>query len=169
MTGRPGSIGVYLMCSIGSFFAGGVLAGASFPALADPAIPGMAETRALTPDGLVTEPDILPVDAAFRFNHHAADDAVILSWQVTPGYYLYRNKVRLSLGGEVIVAPLPAGVPRHDEVFGEVRVLSGLVEVHLAREDLPRAQGDELQVRYQGCADAGYCYPPQQRTVRLHN
>ena len=59
---------------------------------------------------------------------------------------------------------LPQGVFRQDEIFGKVMVLDGLIELQTT---LP--PGQELEVRYQGCAEQGYCYPPQKKILTSAN
>ena len=121
--------------------------------------------------GFRAPPAVLPVDDAFRFgsysgrhssgdpSSHDGEAGVILFWQVAPGYYLYRDKFEFVAGGARLQAELPRGELRQDETFGEVEVLSGLIEVMLP------APGDRLEVHYQGCAARGYCYPPQKKLV----
>ena len=105
--------------------------------------------------------DILPVDDAFRFGGYPEDDGAVVFWQVMPGYYLYRDKISFSLGGEAVAVELPRGKMRLDEVFGEVEVIEGLVEVRLP------VRAESLVVNYQGCAEQGYCYPPQSRSLNF--
>ena len=110
--------------------------------------------------GLEQGPVIVPVDEAFRFGSYEEDLGIKVFWQVMPGYFLYRDKFELLLDGEPREIQLPGGVVYHDEIFGEVMVLEGLVELPIAA-----APGQEVVVRYQGCAAQGYCYPPQKKTL----
>jgi thiol:disulfide interchange protein DsbD len=48
---------------------------------------------------------------------------------------------------------------KHDEAFGEVIVFYGQVEALFDLSKLDPSQ--PVQLRFQGCADAGLCYPPQ--------
>lgn len=105
--------------------------------------------------------EILPVDEAFRFGSYEDSNGIHLFWQVMPGYYLYRGKISVNQGESTLPVPLPAGEQRMDEVFGEVMVLEGLIEV-----SIPRPAGQQpVQVSYQGCAEKGYCYPPQKKLL----
>lgn len=102
--------------------------------------------------------DVLPVDEAFRFGSFEEEGALKLFWQVLPGYYLYRDKFRFEQSGEALAIEMPRGELRQDEIFGEVEVLTGLVEITLPLSD-------STDVAYQGCAERGYCYPPQKKTL----
>lgn len=108
--------------------------------------------------GVIRADEILPVDEAFRFGSYVEGKSLKLFWQVLPGYYLYRDKFGFEQEGEVLAADLPRGKLYQDEIFGEVEVLSGLVEVTLPA-------GVSTQISYQGCAERGYCYPPQKKLL----
>ena len=110
------------------------------------------------------ESPILPVDEAFRFGSYVEGSGINLFWQVMPGYFLYRDKIEILHDGKAQSIQLPQGIFRQDEIFGKVMVLDGLVELQTT---LP--PGQELEVRYQGCAAQGFCYPPQERSLTSPN
>lgn len=111
------------------------------------------------PGAKITE--IVPVDEAFRLGSYVEDDRQVVFWQVLPGYYLYRDRIAIHQDDTAMVLELPPGQLRQDEVFGEVRMLDGLIEV-----SFPLRPGHtDIQVTYQGCAEQGYCYPPQKRSL----
>ena len=99
---------------------------------------------------------ILPSALAFGFDHEFFEEFLVLSWNIQPGYFLYRNKVAVLCGDNEINLNLPIGKPWQDEVFGEVSILEGEIE---ARVDTIRKRSD-CRISYQGCSSAGYCYPP---------
>lgn len=108
----------------------------------------------------------VPVDQAFSFDFHQQGDSLALSWQIRPGYYLYRQQIKLEpadarLGDSV----LPEGQNHHDEFFGDVQVYRQSLELKVPLRQA--ARGATLRVTYQGCAEAGFCYPPETRVVPL--
>lgn len=109
-------------------------------------------------DNFERESSILPVDDAFRFGSYAEGSDIKMFWQVMPGYFLYRDKIEIMHDGNALDIHLPQGVFRQDEIFGKVKVLDGLIELQTS---LP--PGQEIVVRYQGCAAQGFCYPPQEK------
>jgi thiol:disulfide interchange protein DsbD len=132
-------------------------------------------TRSLTGDTLPGsgEAQFLSVDEAFRVRALAhADGAVTVSFDIAPGYYLYREQMGFEAVGAAAAqaarVELPPGTPKTDPYYGQQQVFYGAVE---ARVHFPAAADvgapRELLVRYQGCADAGLCYPPQQRTLQV--
>ena len=106
------------------------------------------------------EPLMLTVDEAFRFGSYVEGSGIKMFWQVMPGYFLYRDKIEVLHDGKAQIIQLPQGVTRQDEIFGEVMVLDGLIELHTT---FPPEQA--LEVRYQGCAAQGFCYPPQEKSL----
>lgn len=110
----------------------------------------------------------LPVDQAFDIQPmEFKDGALLVTWRITPGYYLYRDRLKFSAAPPApkVSAPvLPPSQPYHDEHFGEMQVYRDRLTVRV-----PVAAGTAgpwtLTVAYQGCADAGLCYPPQTRTL----
>lgn len=109
--------------------------------------------------------DFLPPEQAFRLSVTKADDGLLrLNWKISEGYYLYRKQVKVEgdPAGSVQQVKLPAGTLKTDEFFGESEVYHNALEV-LVRA--PDAQA--LKLGWQGCADAGLCYPPQTLQVKL--
>lgn len=108
----------------------------------------------------------VPVDQAFPFNSYQQGDRVFLDWQVKDDYYLYQH--RISVSGENVTLgdiEMRDGEPHKDEFFGEVNIYTTplFVEVPLANYQ----DGARLIVQYQGCAKAGFCYPPETRVIDL--
>ncbi|WP_301280335.1 protein-disulfide reductase DsbD domain-containing protein, partial [Xanthomonas vasicola] len=60
------------------------------------------------------------------------------------------------------------GESKHDEFFGQVQTYRKQLQATLAGKADPAVQTAVLQVQYQGCADAGVCYPPQRREIRVN-
>ena len=89
---------------------------------------------------------------------------VRLEWAIAPGYYLYRDRLTVAAVPGEIAGKLvtPPGQRKDDPNFGQVEVYHDRVSVAVEA-----ASASALQVGWQGCADAGLCYPPQQQKVSL--
>jgi thiol:disulfide interchange protein DsbD len=115
--------------------------------------------------------DFLEPDVAFRVDVMAeSPDRLRVRWDIEDGYYLYRDKITIRLDGgeDVALQPftLPEGKTKHDEFFGDVQVLYHQAEVIVPLRRLAPGPADiSLQVGYQGCAEAGICYPPIKKTL----
>ena len=112
-----------------------------------------------------TKPEFLPVDKAFTFTSERLESGETqLYWQITDGYYLYQKRLKFD-GLPVGQHPaLPEGETHSDEFFGEQQVYRQGLELKI-----PADASGQVKVSYQGCADAGLCYPPQTRVVDLGN
>ncbi|MGX1125976.1 thiol:disulfide interchange protein DsbD [Pseudomonas sp. HLS-6 TE3448] len=109
------------------------------------------------------QPDFLAVDKAFVFSSERLDSGQTrLHWQITDGYYLYQKRLKFDGLPTEQHPALPAAQTHTDEFFGESPVYRGELELIL-----PAHASGQLRVGWQGCADAGLCYPPQTSTVAL--
>ena len=120
----------------------------------------------------VDESDLLPVERAFALTAEApARDTAELRFAIAEGYYLYRHRFAVAVvGGEPKLAPLviPDGTKKHDEFFGDVETYRQSLVLTQPLPELPASQESiRLEVRYQGCADIGICYPPQKTQVEV--
>ena len=113
----------------------------------------------------------LAPDVAFRLAAVAESPArVRLSWAIAPGYYLYKARLKFatsSPGMSLGTADLPAGDKKHDEYFGDQVVYHNGFIAHLPVTHGAAATTLALAVTYQGCAEAGLCYPPITRQFTL--
>lgn len=113
----------------------------------------------------------LPVDEAYQLTLVAdGGQRLMLQWVIAPEYYLYRHafKAQASDSEGSIAANLavPDGLAKTDEFFGDVEVYYDALE---AMVDLERtSELAQIKVTYQGCADAGLCYPPETKSFLWH-
>lgn len=108
----------------------------------------------------------LPVDQAFQFDFRQQDDELLLSWTIADGYYLYKEQFQFAGIAVSFSHPsYPAAMTIEDEFFGVTDVYYHQVILRLPLSDI--GEDAELRVRYQGCAEAGFCYPPTTKTVPL--
>ena len=114
-------------------------------------------------DPFATKPEFLPVDKAFVLTSERLESGETqLFWQIADGYYLYQKRLKFD-GLTAENAPaLPEGESHSDEYFGEQPVYRQGLELKI-----PATAKGQIKVSYQGCADAGLCYPPQTRVIDL--
>ena len=109
-----------------------------------------------------SENTVLPADEAFVLSHEVRPDGgVSLTWQVTPGYYLYRDKLDVRSASRAVALDLPEAELTEDLTFGLTQVYRDDVTL-----ELPKQQGT-LTVQWQGCQEDGICYAPQSTEIRL--
>ena len=107
--------------------------------------------------------EFLPVNEAFTASAWHDGDRLYIGMQNADGYYLYRHRFSLELTG----APdalgelsLPPGEAKTDEFLGDVNVFYDQV-VFSAPLTETRQGPLDIALTFQGCADAGLCYPPE--------
>ncbi|ALT00544.1 disulfide bond formation protein DsbD [Lacimicrobium alkaliphilum] len=131
-------------------------------------LPGLAVAQDPLADLLGDQQQFLPVDEAFKFNFRQQDGKLSLSWQVAEGYYLYKKQFKTALTDVQLSAPRYTplqGEEIEDEYFGISEVY--FEDVSIEYDILSSAQDGVVKVRYQGCAEAGLCYPATTQVVYL--
>jgi thiol:disulfide interchange protein DsbD len=108
----------------------------------------------------------LPVEQAFVMDFRQKENTLQVSFTIADGYYLYKDKFKfVGIDAAFSHPQYPKGVMITDEYFGESEVY-----FHQVVLDIPLSQlGSEamLKVRFQGCAEAGLCYPVQTLDIPL--
>ncbi|MDT8852694.1 protein-disulfide reductase DsbD [Pantoea dispersa] len=108
----------------------------------------------------------VPVDQAFGFDFSQQGHQLTLSWKVKDGYYLYRQQFHISAQhAQLAPVTLPPGQPHEDEFYGKSEIYPRDVQLPITLRQADA--GATLSVTYQGCAAAGFCYPPETRSVPL--
>ena len=123
-----------------------------------------------SPARAVDESDLLPVDQAFALSSRPLDHGRIeFDWAIAKGYYLYRERISATADGvfQPGTLQLPEGIHKHDPFFGDVQIYHDHVTATLPGAPASELQAVDVVVKYQGCADAGVCYPPQKRTLHM--
>ncbi|WP_213193826.1 protein-disulfide reductase DsbD [Klebsiella aerogenes] len=108
----------------------------------------------------------VPADRAFAFDFQQNQHDLNLSWHIKDGYYLYRKQITLTTKDAAIVDPsLPPGEWHEDEFYGKSEIYRQRLTLPITLTQAGKAA--TLTVTYQGCADAGFCYPPETKVVPL--
>jgi thiol:disulfide interchange protein DsbD len=130
-------------------------------ALLTHALPG--HTQNSLADALKQQTEFLPVEQAYQLEGEVTTAGDLrLYWQITAGYYLYQHAFNVRVASPYQSEPLeiayPPALNKTDEFFGEVQVYYDHADLTVP---LPSAEESlTIAVTYQGCADAGLCYPP---------
>ena len=108
----------------------------------------------------------VPADRAFVFDFQQNQHDLNLTWQVKDGYYLYRKQISITPSqADIAEVKLPPGVWHEDEFYGKSEIYRKQLTVPITVNQAK--SGATLTITYQGCADAGFCYPPETKTVPL--
>ncbi len=131
--------------------------------------PGLVAAEGLSLSNDHAGGNLLKADQAFRLvAAERQGQSLRISWDIAPGYYLYRKRISVQVlapAGARLGAPeLPKGEVVHDEYQGSAEIYHGSLQAAL-RWPADSAPPRRLRVGYQGCAEAGVCYPPQSRQI----
>lgn len=109
-------------------------------------------------------PQFLEAADVFRLGEVRREgNRLVADSKIAPGYYVYRHSLKIvDAQGESVALDLPPGTAKHDEFFGDTQIFSG----QALRLQLPSVTGP-VTLHWQGCAEAGICYPPQTMAVTL--
>ena len=124
-------------------------------------IAGLAQAQ--TVGDPFAQADFLPANKAFVFSSETlASGKTRLHWKIADRYYLYQKRFKFDGLDAAFQPALPEGQAHSDEFFGATQVYRDNVELLI-----PAGASGHVKVTWQGCADAGLCYPPQSQTVDL--
>ena len=114
--------------------------------------------------------EFLSPDEAFQMTYNVLDEKhIAVNWKIHPGYYLYMGMFEfesLDENNNIIKVEMPDGEKKTDEFFGQVDVyyLTTNADIFLEKNILDTIN---IKIKYQGCADAGLCYPPISKNITL--
>lgn len=109
---------------------------------------------------------LLSADQAFVFDFEQKENKLIVNWQIQPGYYLYQKQIKfLPNHAKLGKYQLPKGKYHEDEFFGKTVVYFNNLVINIPI--IHATDQANIEVKYQGCAAAGYCYPPETKIIPL--
>ena len=113
---------------------------------------------------------VLPADSAFSLSAYIeAPSTLVLLWEIEDGYYMYRKSLNfIELKNTSLENPvIPAGIQTEDDFFGKVEVYYQRLLIRIPFDPSKVGENISLQLNYQGCAKANYCYPMQFKELNL--
>ncbi|MBK8327206.1 MAG: protein-disulfide reductase DsbD N-terminal domain-containing protein [Moraxellaceae bacterium] len=107
----------------------------------------------------------LTAEQAFTLQAEQKNQELILKFNITPNYYLYKERFKFEVkeGNAILGQAFFSEQPewKDDAEFGRVQVFHQSVVA-----TLPVKGNGDILIRWQGCADAGLCYAPQEFVFR---
>jgi thiol:disulfide interchange protein DsbD len=135
--------------------------------LAPKAAPLVQSSNSLNSTLLTSQDEFLPVAEAFKPDYTIAQGKLILHWKIADGYYLYEERFKFRADEGIAIAPTyTPGKMKYDELF-ERETMVHYHEVSASLDLSGIAKPFNLKLEYQGCADAGLCYPPQKLALAV--
>ena len=119
---------------------------------------------------LAAQDEPLRPEQAFPYEVAADAETIVVTFGLADGYYLYKKRFkftsrdqRVSLGEP----RFPRGEIHEDEFFGKMEIFRNTFAIEIPYSAPPDLDRLELQMRLQGCADIGLCYPPDTWTTEV--
>ncbi len=112
-----------------------------------------------------------PADAVFQLTAKPADlNSFVLDWHIEKGFFLYKEKIKLSSSDTIIFnlgsIILPKALQKTDARGTTYAIYRN--QMTLTVPVLGKEPGEALlDVHFQGCSDEGFCYPPQMIKIKL--
>ncbi len=95
---------------------------------------------------------------------------LLLEWHIAPGYYLYRDQIKITLSPESKVklgkVVLPIGVNKKDHIRGAYQIYSGTLTFAVPLENVEQGILN-IGIGYQGCSSDGFCYSPIEKLLSV--
>lgn len=119
---------------------------------------------------IATAQTFLPVDDALRMSFYSNDSTLVIDWEIEPEHYMYREmtSIQLAPSAPELVQLGEPQLSNHDiALFDSTFEMVMPVYYDFLTARIPVASNEPvaIHVTYQGCAEAGLCYPPQTRLV----
>ena len=112
---------------------------------------------------------LLPPEKVFQASAKAiSPDQIEITWTIAKGYSLYRKSMRFETKTPQIQfgnPAFPAGKIKHDELLGDIEHYREQLKINLPVTVSKSVPSTQLVIHYQGCADIGVCYPPQEKSL----
>ncbi len=128
-------------------------------------LPGAATAKPWWLRGAASNEDgFLDPNVAFRVSAAVDGNNIVVRWLIADGYYLYRQKIVIQAESpdlRLFSLQLPQGIVKNDPFLGSQQIYKQQAQAIVAysRTDAG-AHPLQIKVTYQGCAEAGLCYPP---------
>ncbi len=117
--------------------------------------------------------DFLDIEEAFKFSLSVDNNNQLSAiWAIADNHYLYKDKFKFELiegNGFSIQAPqMPAGKAKSDEYLGDFEAYYHDLVINIPISgDGDRSKPLAVKVIYQGCSEAGICYPKVSKNIEI--
>ena len=110
--------------------------------------------------------EVLAAEKVFIINKSMGSENIIITWDIVDGYYMYLDSIKVMENKNTLSYKIinSSQSKYNDDFFGESIILKKNLSIHIKKKDLSAI--DSALVYYQGCSEAGFCYPVQKSYLR---
>ncbi|NDJ28003.1 thiol:disulfide interchange protein [Campylobacter sp. MIT 12-8780] len=112
--------------------------------------------------------EFLQPNEAFKLRSYADEVGVYFDFDIADTIYLYQKELKIKLDDKDITAllNLPASIEKNNEQRYYANVELFIPQI-LLKKELANKNEALLELSYQGCAEAGFCYRPLKKSFTL--
>ena len=114
--------------------------------------------------------DFLPFQDAYKLSVNFSDDVLNFDWEIADGYYLYKAKINVfahDANTQIHNMVFSDSQNKFDEFFNENMEIfydsATMTAAYVSSDKIL-----QLKLLSQGCADIGFCYPPQEQWIQIN-
>lgn len=110
--------------------------------------------------------EVLAAEKVFIINKSMDSENIIITWDIVDGYYMYLDSIKVMENKNALSYKIinSSQSKYDDDFFGESIILKKNLSIHIKKKDLSAI--DSALVYYQGCSEAGFCYPVKKSYLR---
>ena len=103
---------------------------------------------------------ILSADEVFKINILNTKDTIVVEWNIKDKYYLYSDSIKINQNNKPVkyIMLKSKKYKIEDEFFGKTEIYKDFLSISI--NNIPNESS--YVILYQGCAEAGFCYPIQE-------
>ncbi|WP_298628213.1 protein-disulfide reductase DsbD [uncultured Legionella sp.] len=119
----------------------------------------------------VVHADPLPAAEVFQAGVNKIDpNTFVLNWQIKEGYFLYKDRIKLTEQPDsnlhLGALRFPPALKKTDKQGRTFTIYRNTLSIPVAI--LGETPGETLlNLHYQGCSNEGFCYPPEERQIKV--
>ena len=120
--------------------------------------------------GTVSNNEFLPYQDAYKLSINFSDDVLNFDWEIADGYYLYKSKINVfahDANTQIHNMVFSDSQNKFDEFFNENMEIfydsATMTAAYVSSDKIL-----QLKLLSQGCADIGFCYPPQEQWIQIN-
>ena len=118
----------------------------------------------------VSNNEFLPFQDAYKLSVNFSDDVLNFDWEIADGYYLYKSKINVfahDANTQIHNMVFSDSQNKFDEFFNENMEIfydsATMTATYVSSDKIL-----QLKLLSQGCADIGFCYPPQEQWIQIN-
>ena len=118
----------------------------------------------------VSNNEFLPFQDAYKLSVNFSDDVLNFDWEIADGYYLYKSKINVfahDANTQIHNMVFSDSQNKFDEFFNENMEIfydsATMTAAYVSSDKIL-----QLKLLSQGCADIGFCYPPQEQWIQIN-